>query len=43
MKTRADIAEVARHARVSKSTVSRVINGGYASPEVRARVVKVIQ
>jgi DNA-binding LacI/PurR family transcriptional regulator len=43
MKTRADIAEVARHARVSKSTVSRVINGGYASPEVRARVGKVIQ
>jgi LacI family transcriptional regulator len=40
---RADIAEVARHARVSKSTVSRVINGGYASPEVRARVTKVIQ
>lgn len=40
---RADIAEVARAARVSKSTVSRVINGGYASPEVRARVGKVIQ
>lgn len=38
-----DIAEVARHARVSKSTVSRVINGGYASAEVRARVAKVIQ
>ena len=43
MTRRADIAEVARHARVSKSTVSRVINGGYASPEVRARVGKVIQ
>ncbi|HTQ03787.1 MAG TPA: LacI family DNA-binding transcriptional regulator [Polyangiaceae bacterium] len=43
MTRRADIAEVARHARVSKSTVSRVINGGYASPEVRARVTKVIQ
>jgi LacI family transcriptional regulator len=43
MTRRADIAEVARHARVSKSTVSRVINGGYASPEVRARVSKVIQ
>jgi LacI family transcriptional regulator len=43
MNRRADIAEVARHARVSKSTVSRVINGGYASPEVRARVGKVIQ
>ncbi len=39
---RADIAEVARHARVSKSTVSRVINGGYASAEVKARVAKVI-
>lgn len=38
-----DIAEVARHARVSKSTVSRVINGGYASAEVRARVAKVIR
>lgn len=43
MTRRADIAEVARHARVSKSTVSRVINGGYASAEVRARVGKVIQ
>jgi LacI family transcriptional regulator len=43
MKSRADIAEVARHAKVSKSTVSRVINGGYASAEVRARVAKVIQ
>jgi len=40
---RTDIAEVARHARVSKSTVSRVINGGYASAEVRMRVGKVIQ
>ena len=39
---RTDIAEVARHARVSKSTVSRVINGGYASAEVKARVAKVI-
>ncbi|HYO95767.1 MAG TPA: LacI family DNA-binding transcriptional regulator [Polyangiaceae bacterium] len=43
MARRTDIAEVARHARVSKSTVSRVINGGYASAEVRARVAKVIQ
>jgi len=42
MTHRADIAEVARHARVSKSTVSRVINGGYASAEVKARVAKVI-
>ncbi len=43
MARRTDIAEVARHAKVSKSTVSRVINGGYASAEVRARVGKVIQ
>ena len=42
MARRPDIAEVAKHARVSKSTVSRVINGGYASAEVRARVAKVI-
>src|SRR3954465_3495296 len=40
MAGRTDIAEVARHARVSKSTVSRVINGGYASAEVKARVAK---
>src|SRR6476620_1814524 len=43
MSRRPDIAEVAKHAKVSKSTVSRVINGGYASAEVRARVAKVIQ
>lgn len=43
MARRPDIAEVAKNARVSKSTVSRVINGGYASAEVRARVAKVIQ
>jgi LacI family transcriptional regulator len=42
MAHRTDIAEVARHAKVSKSTVSRVINGGYASAEVKARVAKVI-
>jgi LacI family transcriptional regulator len=42
MAGRTDIAEVAKHARVSKSTVSRVINGGYASAEVKARVAKVI-
>src|SRR5450432_1652277 len=42
MARRTDIAEVAKHARVSKSTVSRVINGGYASAEVKARVAKVI-
>jgi LacI family transcriptional regulator len=43
MARRTDIAEVAQHAKVSKSTVSRVINGGYASAEVKARVAKVIQ
>jgi len=43
MTRRPDIAEVAKAAKVSKSTVSRVINGGYASAEVRARVAKVIQ
>ncbi len=42
MAHRTDIAEVAKHAKVSKSTVSRVINGGYASLEVKARVGKVI-
>ena len=42
MSRRPDIAEVAKHAKVSKSTVSRVINGGYASAEVKARVAKVI-
>jgi LacI family transcriptional regulator len=42
MAHRTDIAEVAKHAKVSKSTVSRVINGGYASAEVKARVAKVI-
>jgi DNA-binding LacI/PurR family transcriptional regulator len=38
-----NIAFVARRAKVAKSTVSRVLNGGYASPEVRARVLKVIE
>jgi DNA-binding LacI/PurR family transcriptional regulator len=38
-----NIALVAQRARVAKSTVSRVLNGGYASAEVRSRVLKVIQ
>jgi DNA-binding LacI/PurR family transcriptional regulator len=36
------IAEVARSAKVAASTVSRVLNGGYASPDVKARVEKVM-
>jgi LacI family transcriptional regulator len=43
MTRRTDISEVARHAKVSKSTVSRVLNGGYSSPEVTGRVGKAIQ
>ena len=35
---RSTIIEVAARANVAFSTVSRVLNGGYASPEVRARV-----
>jgi len=35
---RSTIIEVAAKANVAFSTVSRVLNGGYASPEVRARV-----
>lgn len=37
------ITAVARKANVAPMTVSRVINGGYASAEVRARVQKVIK
>jgi len=37
-KRRSTIIEVAAKANVAFSTVSRVLNGGYASPEVRARV-----
>ena len=43
MTRRTDIAEVARHAKVSKSTVSRVLNGGYASATVKGRVARVIE
>jgi LacI family transcriptional regulator len=35
---RSTIVEVAARANVAFSTVSRVLNGGYASPDVRARV-----
>lgn len=39
-----NIKEIARLAGVSKSTASRVISGkGYASPEVRARVLSVVE
>jgi len=38
VKRRTTIVEVAGRARVAFSTVSRVMNGGYASPEVRLRV-----
>lgn len=37
------IRSVAERARVAVSTVSRVLNGGYASPEARARVEAAIQ
>ncbi|HEY4104511.1 MAG TPA: LacI family DNA-binding transcriptional regulator [Polyangiaceae bacterium] len=37
------ITAVAAKANVAPMTVSRVINGGYASPQVRARVQKVIK
>jgi LacI family transcriptional regulator len=43
MTRRTDITEVARHAKVSKSTVSRVLNGGYASATVKGRVARVIE
>jgi DNA-binding LacI/PurR family transcriptional regulator len=38
VKRRATIVEVAERANVAFSTVSRVLNGGYASQQVRARV-----
>lgn len=38
VKRKATIVEVAERAHVAFSTVSRVLNGGYASPEVRGRV-----
>src|SRR5438094_179 len=37
---RSTIIEVAAKANVAFSTVSRVLNGGYASPAVRARVAR---
>ncbi|MEM9454687.1 MAG: LacI family DNA-binding transcriptional regulator [Myxococcota bacterium] len=40
---RATIAEVARAANVAVSTVSRVINGGYASEAVRQRVNEAVR
>ena len=42
MRNRPTIAQVAQRASVSASTVSRVLNGGYASPDVKARVARVI-
>ncbi len=41
-KSRVTIVEVARSAGVAVSTVSRVLNGGYASADVRARVRQVV-
>jgi DNA-binding LacI/PurR family transcriptional regulator len=41
VKRRATIIEVAERAKVAFSTVSRVMNGGYASQKVRDRVEKV--
>lgn len=43
MKERATIGTVAKRAQVAASTVSRVLNGGYASPEARARVEAAIK
>lgn len=46
MKSKLDrptIGDVAAKARVAPTTVSRVLNGGYVSAEVRARVEKVIK
>lgn len=46
MKSKLDrptIGDVASRARVAPTTVSRVLNGGYVSAEVRARVEKVIK
>lgn len=41
--TQLTLAEIAKLAAVSKSTVSRVINGDpHVSPEVRDRVLKII-
>ncbi len=43
MKQRATIIEVAKKSGVAVSTVSRVLNGGYASAAVRARVEAVVR
>ena len=43
MKQRATIIEVAKKSGVAVSTVSRVLNGGYASPGVRSRVEAVVR
>lgn len=43
MMERPTISEVARVANVAASTVSRVLNGGYASASVKARVEKVMR
>jgi LacI family transcriptional regulator len=43
MKHRVTIVEVAKQAGVAVSTVSRVLNGGYASPTVRAKVQEVVR
>ena len=40
---RPTIADVASRARVAPTTVSRVLNGGYVSADVRSRVEKVIK
>jgi LacI family transcriptional regulator len=43
MKQRVTIIEVAKKSGVAVSTVSRVLNGGYASPAVRSRVQSVVR
>jgi LacI family transcriptional regulator len=43
MRHKPTIAQVAEQAQVAASTVSRVLNGGYASPEVKTRVRQVIR
>ena len=43
MKQRVTIIEVAKKSGVAVSTVSRVLNGGYASPTVRSRVQSVVR
>jgi LacI family transcriptional regulator len=43
MKQRVTIIEVAKKSGVAVSTVSRVLNGGYASPGVRSRVQSIVR